>query len=41
MTPARETGPHIGPFPVTATGILLLVALVGSVFIARRTEASS
>jgi drug/metabolite transporter (DMT)-like permease len=31
MTPARETGPHIGPFPVTPTGILLLVALVGSV----------
>ena len=31
MSPARESGLHIGPFPITATGILLLVALVGSV----------
>jgi uncharacterized YccA/Bax inhibitor family protein len=31
MTAPRESGPHIGPFPVTATGVLLIVALVGSV----------
>ena len=31
MTPPKETGPHLGPFPITATGILLIVALVGSV----------
>jgi len=31
ITSPVETGPHIGPFPVTATGVLLLVALVGSV----------
>jgi hypothetical protein len=27
----REPGPHIGPFPITPTGVLLVVALVGSV----------
>jgi hypothetical protein len=31
MTPASEPGLHIGPFPVTPTGVLLLVALGGSV----------
>ena len=30
-TPMDEPGPHIGPFPVTPTGILLVVALVGSI----------
>jgi hypothetical protein len=25
------TGPHIGPIPITATGVLILVALIGSV----------
>lgn len=31
ISPARESGLHIGPFPITATGVLLLVALIGSV----------
>jgi hypothetical protein len=30
-TPPKETGPHLGPFPITPTGVLLAVALVGSV----------
>jgi hypothetical protein len=30
-TPAPESGPHIGPFPITPTGVLLVVALIGSV----------
>jgi hypothetical protein len=29
--PAPEAGPHIGPFPITPTGVLLLVALIGSI----------
>jgi hypothetical protein len=29
--PPPESGAHIGPFPITPTGILLLVALIGSV----------
>jgi hypothetical protein len=28
--PARPAGPHIGPIPVTATGVLIVVALIGS-----------
>jgi hypothetical protein len=31
MAPSDESGPHIGPFPITPTGILLLVALIGSI----------
>ena len=26
----RRTGPHLGPIPITVTGVLILVALVGS-----------
>lgn len=29
-TPDAARGPHIGPIPITATGVLIVVALVGS-----------
>jgi len=28
--PAGRSGPHLGPIPITATGVLIVVALVGS-----------
>ena len=28
--PAAPAGPHLGPIPITATGVLIVVALVGS-----------
>ena len=28
--PTPESGPHLGPFPITPTGVLLVVALIGS-----------
>jgi FtsH-binding integral membrane protein len=28
---APPTGPHLGPFPITPTGVLLVIALVGSI----------
>jgi hypothetical protein len=28
--PAGPAGPHLGPIPITATGVLIVVALVGS-----------
>ena len=29
--PAPSTGPHLGPIPITATGVLIVIALVASV----------
>jgi hypothetical protein len=29
--PAAPAGPHLGPIPITATGVLIVVALVASV----------
>lgn len=31
MAPPPESGPHVGPLPITPTGVLLVVALVGSI----------
>jgi hypothetical protein len=28
--PAGPAGPHLGPIPITATGVLIVIALVGS-----------
>lgn len=29
--PAPPTGPHLGPIPITATGVLIVIGLIGSI----------